>query len=108
MTPRWRSAVAKWWEDKRFDVMDTYEWRIQYCVLGMVLILCTISPAYLGHLPHWRVWVIVAGLAYTAWVTTVFLIMGRELRIQHKARKAEFDAWEAEIRRRYGLDKDNG
>lgn len=82
--------MSRWWEDERFDVMDTVAWRARYCVLGFTLLSFMLIPAYL-HAPHWRIWIAVAGVAYALWVFSVFAIMARRTRLDQKARRAERD-----------------
>lgn len=94
---------TRWWEDKRFDVMDTDSWRARYCLAGFTLLLMEALPAFL-HPPEWRIWVGVGGLGYGLWVTSVFLIMGRRQWIDHKAQQAEWDAHDDDAWRRWGDD----
>lgn len=89
--------AERWWEHERFDVCNTFPFRMGFSLL-------VISPfaevMYCGFSGH-RGWLALGFAQVVAWMVGIFAIMLRDDLIRNKARRVAWGDYEDEVRRRW-------
>lgn len=75
------SSKTRWWEHERFDVADTFTFRLAYSLLVISPFIEFIASAWLGH----RVASAIAYGLVIIWMVGIFAIMARRTHLDHRA-----------------------